>query len=339
MKTAAKQPAEYADVRRVGIPRALLWWRYGVLWQTFFEELGREVVVDDPSDADTLARGDALSVDECCLASKLYIGHAENLLESGDCDALFVPSYANVGRFHGFCTKFQALPDLVASTFSERRPRPRILSCLIEEQQTHTDERDAFLALGASLGEPPAKCAKAWRAAKRAQKRAWDAAAKAQELVLTEASSELDANRPLRILLAAHPYAAHDPMIGGQIADMLRGFGVVVLFADEHDHAASLSASFDFSETMPWIVNREIVGAISLLRGRVDGIVIVSAFPCGPDSMTNDAVALHMKGTPTLTLTVDAQSGSAGLETRIESFVDILKYRREGGYLHGKAAR
>ena len=60
----------------------------------------------------------------------------------------------------------------------------------------------------------------------------------------------------------------------------------------------------------------------------------MSAFPCGPDSMTDDAVARCIHGKPLLTLTVDAQSGTAGVETRIESFVDILTYQRKGGYLH-----
>ena len=40
---------------------------------------------------------------------------------------------------------------------------------------------------------------------------------------------------------------------------------------------------------MPWVVNRELIGAILLLHERIDGIVLVSAFPCGPDSMTDDA--------------------------------------------------
>lgn len=33
-------------------------------------------------------------------------------------------------------------------------------------------------------------------------------------------------------------------------------------------------------------------------------------------------------------LTVDAQGGTAGVETRVESFVDILSYQKKGGYLN-----
>ena len=70
-----------------------------------------------------------------------------------------------------------------------------------------------------------------------------------------------------------------------------------------------------------------------MLRGQVDGIVLVSAFPCGPDSMTDDAIMRYVQGLPILNLTIDAQSGTAGVETRIESFVDILRYQKLGGYV------
>ena len=140
------------------------------------------------------------------------------------------------------------------------------------------------------------------------------------------------AGRPLAILLVAHPYVAHDPCFGGQIAELLDGMGCVVAFADECDHDEALRASFDFSETLPWLVNRELVGAITLLHDRIDGIVLASAFPCGPDSMTDDAILRCIQGKPILNLTIDAQSGTAGLETRVESFVDILRYQQKGGY-------
>ena len=44
------QTTDWADVQVVGIPRALLFYRFGVLWTTFFESIGRTVVVSDPTD-------------------------------------------------------------------------------------------------------------------------------------------------------------------------------------------------------------------------------------------------------------------------------------------------
>ena len=56
---------------------------------------------------------------------------------------------------------------------------------------------------------------------------------------------------------------------------------------------------------------------------------MLTAFPCGTDSMVNEYVIRTFKDTPIITLTVDAQDGSAGIETRLESFVDIIALRKE----------
>ena len=104
------QTTDWADVQVVGIPRALLFYRFGVLWTTFFESIGRTVVVSDPTDKAIADGGDRLSVDECCLASKVFIGHVESL--AGRCDAVFVPCYPTSDHRSGFCTKFQSATDI-----------------------------------------------------------------------------------------------------------------------------------------------------------------------------------------------------------------------------------
>ena len=157
--------------------------------------------------------------------------------------------------------------------------------------------------------------------------------ARPSQLEAARAAARRPEDAPLAILLAAHPYLAHDAFMGGALTDLLESMNAVVLFADEADRERSLQASFDFSDTLPWIVNREIIGAITQLHHRVDGIVLVSAFPCGPDSMTDDAIVRCIQGKPVLNLTIDAQSGTAGLETRVESFIDILRYQKKGGYV------
>ena len=149
--------------RRIGMPRALLHYRYGTLWTTFFEALGCDVVLSDPTDRSTVAHGDALSNDECCLASKIYLGHVASLGDSDACDAVFVPSIANVGRRRGFCTKFQALPDLVANTFRDRGVR--VASCLADAVEGRSSLRDAFLELGGRFGASPHEAKRAWRSA------------------------------------------------------------------------------------------------------------------------------------------------------------------------------
>lgn len=326
----ADEHADLSDVKSVGIPRGLLYYRYGAMWETFFSELGRDVVISEPSDRGMFEAGDAVSVDECCLASKLYLGHVRSLL--GRVDALFVPSVIGMGHRKGFCTKFQALPDLVANSFANRDVR--IASCLVDGKGGHSEVRDSFLDLARRFGASPRESKRALKVALSAQEALDRSEQLAQSRILADAEAKPAESRPLRILVMAHPYVAHDPYIGEPVADMLEEMGSCVLFADRVDKERSFKKSLEFSETLPWMVNRELIGALMLLHEHVDGVVIVSAFPCGPDSMTNDAVTRRFRDKPTLLLTVDAQSGTAGMETRIESFIDILRYRGKGGYLH-----
>lgn len=324
--------ADLADVRRVGIPRALLYYRYGIAWRTFFEQLGCEVVLDAPSDRATLETGDHLSVDECCLASKLFLGHVSALVDEG-VDAVFVPSLMSFGRFETFCTKFQALPDLAENAFIVAGRRVRVISLRIDEPKGDAEE-DAYLGLAARFGASRKEAKRAYKAAADAQ-RAYDASmAREQEKLVKGLSKLPEAERPLTILIAAHPYVSHDPFVGGVVEDALREQGACVLFADETDRARALKRSYDFSHSIPWIVNRELIGSILMLHEHIDGIVLMSAYPCGPDSMCDDAIERCIKGKPILTLTVDAQAGTAGVETRVESFVDILSYQKKGGYLN-----
>ncbi|MDD7204349.1 MAG: acyl-CoA dehydratase activase-related protein [Coriobacteriaceae bacterium] len=323
--------ADCADIRRIGIPRALLYHRYGVLWETFFEKLGIEVVLSRPTDRAIVERGELLSNDECCLASKVYIGHVASLIEDEGCEAIFTPAVANFGKLERFCTKFQALPDLTANTF---RGQARFISCMVEEMIAKTDLAGAFAELAARFGAGKKHAKKIAQAACEAQLQADRTRARAQDKVLKELRKGAGENgSPLSILLVAHPYVAYDSYIGGAVTTAIEASGARLLLACESDHDKCYEASKDFSATMPWRINRELIGAILRTRASISGIVLLSAFPCGPDSMTNDAVMRCISGIPILNLTVDSQSGTAGLETRIESFVDILRYQQTGGYL------
>lgn len=117
------------------------------------------------------------------------------------------------------------------------------------------------------------------------------------------------------------------------IINSLKQLGCTVIFACDTDRTKAYKASLDFSSTMPWIINRELIGSVLMLKDQIDGIILISAFPCGPDSMTDDAIMRCIRGVPILNLMIDAQTGTAGVQTRLESFIDILQFQRKGGYV------
>ena len=82
------------------------------------------------------------------------------------------------------------------------------------------------------------------------------------------------------------------------------------------------------SKTLKWELSRELVGSIQMHRDKVDGLILLSAFPCGPDSMVNEMIIRKFTGLPILNIVLDNQDGTAGLETRLESFTDILKLKK-----------
>ena len=60
-----------------------------------------------------------------------------------------------------------------------------------------------------------------------------------------------------------------------------------------------------------------------MVKNRIDGVVFLSTFPCGLDSLANELVMRNIN-VPFLNLVIDDLDSLSGMETRIESFVDIL---------------
>ena len=297
----------------IGIPQALLYYRYGVLWQTFFEQLGCAVILSGESDQGMLSEGEALSDNECCLPAKMFAGHAARL--AGRCDYIFAPRLERLAKDEEFCVRFWGLTDVVRATF----PGTAVLSYNLQGQKAGSELR-GFLDLGHALGKGSARSLRAYHLAKSAQRTADTREAAGQTALLT---------RPgIKILLAAQPYISHDKLIGGPLVRLLRAQGAQPVFAEHCDRATCRKQSAGLTGSLYWTMNKEIVGAISLLRPQIDGVILVSAFPCGTDSLVNELILRRVKDFPITQIILDGQQGEAGLQTRIECFMDIVKERR-----------
>lgn len=298
----------------IGLPQAFLYYRWATLWRTFFGALGMDVVSSGKTNKEILEQGTALSVDEACLCAKIYLGHVKALI--GNCDYILVPRVSNFGYKRNMCTRFEALPDIVRNVF--RDTPQQFLTYNIDEIHKE-DEKTAFQRLGQQLGADRRAVKKAYAAAKSAEQKKWKQLVAGQE--------QLYKKEGIRILVAAHSYLIEDAYMGRPVMEMLRNFGVTPIRADIVERETAVKDSVMLSPTLKWEVSREIVGNLITHRDRIDGIVLLSAFPCGPDSMVNEIILRRVQGLPILNLTLDAQSGIAGVETRLESFVDIIRFK------------
>ena len=303
------------DMPVIGLPRAMLWHRYGALWQGFLESLGCECVTSGESSRVCAERGASLSCDESCLPSKLFIGHVAELKDK--CDAILIPRVASYGNSDNVCMKFCALYDIAANTF----PGIRLLSYDLDRAHGH-GEFGGFVGLGAQLGVNAARSAAAYARGQMRQRKCDTEAAQAFDIKLRSPAASP------KILFVAHLYNTRDAQIGEPVIRRLEALGATVLRSADADRARCLRSSYEEPSTLMWRFNREMTGAVRLYAGQADGIVLLSAFPCGPDSLVNELIIRRMRGKPVIHIAVDELQSENGLQTRLESFMDMIETRR-----------
>ena len=306
----------------IGIPRAFLYYKYGTLWEAFFNRLGVKYILSPETNARILGEGRQSSVDESCLPAKIYAGHAAALI--GKCDYIFIPRVENLGKGKSdvVCVRFFAAYDVIQNTFAARLKASgtKLLDCNVDIRTGITEEK-AFIRLGKSLGFGRRVSFAAYREARAAQND-YDARKNRNSLEL------LCSDKP-KILVIGHPYNIYDPLIGAPVTRFLERAGMAVILANEFDETLCRGAAARVSERLYWAYNKELAGAAALYAGGADGLVFITAFPCGPDSLVTELMLRKFRGVPKLNLIVDELQSEAGLNTRLESFCDIILNKRE----------
>lgn len=127
-----------------------------------------------------------------------------------------------------------------------------------------------------------------------------------------------------KVLLVGHSYVAEDALIGEPVERLLRREGLDVVRAEPFGRGRARGAR-RISRDLYWTYSRELLGAVADAGERVDGIVFLTSFPCGPDSLVTELCRLKLTRAPALELVLDGFYSDVGLQTRVESFADIVK--------------
>lgn len=300
----------------VGIPKALLYYRYKDLWIHFFEELGIDIIISPNTNRQILEDGKKYAVDETCLSLKIFLGHVYYLI--GQCDYILVPRMKSVKKKEKLCTNFQALYDLTRNIFDVP-----LLNYNIDVEKKE-DDFYAFVGMGLQLGFP-------YRESVAAYKKARELASIENEKRISKQKALLGKSTRTKILIAGHNYNLYDQYIGRPIIEYLEKQNIDLIYSDIYDQKYLNSEVERISKRNYWTWNREIIGAIAHYRKRIDGIILISTFPCGPDSLSNEMILRSVKDVPILTLVMDELNSEAGLVTRLESFIDMLEERSHHG--------
>jgi len=315
--------------RRIGICRALHAFNHNRLWQTFFAELGWEVVLSSPTGRSTVEQGVRLAPSELCLPVKAFLGHVAEVKEQ--VDVLFLPRIVcrrvAYDWFFG-CPKAIALPDLTRAVFDSL---PRVVEPILDGQlQT---EEAAFRAALSGFGRRT-EVRRAWRTAVLAA-RAGGQRTRAEGSPLhmfgSTAGSRSSSGTAVRIGVVGHPYLLFDSGLSLDVMDRLREAGAVPVVWFPNDVEVERESRKETA--LNWYYELELLAAARRMLevDRVDGLLLVASFACGTGAVTNEIVhreAVHSHGVPTVQVLLDEHTGEAGLITRIESFVDMLRLRK-----------
>lgn len=315
----------------IGIPRAMAYYYLYPFFLALFKELDIKVKLSGQTTKATLAKMSACPTDEPCLAVKLYFAHVQELLET-DCDYIFLPKIISVEKGNYCCPKFIGIPEMVRNTFAleQRGLFPRI--DYNHPKNMMNDFSQMIWTLNPKTGKIPKIIRNAWKFQEEFSK-----LPVREELTIVEAYQTLDrpyktnhkktdtGQEKITIGLIGHPYVLYE-WISHNLLHHLRAYGKVITpeMLDKPLVKRYLNQIYEGHQL--WNFEAQMLGAaLYLIENHiVNKLILVGLFECGPESVIEPyiEVASEKFGVPLLKLFLDDQTGEAGLQTRIEAFMD-----------------
>ena len=328
-------------MRRIGIPKALMYYRFFPLWSAFFQGLGFEVVTSDSIGRGLLGRGSIAYFEDSCLPMKLMVAHCLDLAEK--VDMLFAPRLISIHRKYIMCPKFRGVPDIVKlATGGQAEVIDEPFDSRLGSNPWGTFSR----AIGDRMGLKSREIRAASRVAFRLQAKFERDFPKRINGLSTGDLFHVEVPTPgtisppgdLNIAFIGHPYNLFDVDVGKDVIGMAKKLGCRIATADSLDGYEIDRRASHLSKEIYWSSGREIVGAALafLARDDIDGVVFLSSFKCGIDALLQEFLKRTFKAqgggnVPFLTLSLDEHTTVQGLTTRLEAFADISRERRSRG--------
>ncbi|NLY17743.1 MAG: 2-hydroxyglutaryl-CoA dehydratase [Clostridiaceae bacterium] len=294
---------------RVGIPKGLLYCKYHPFFKTFFGELGADIVTSGDTNKNIMDMGVKSCVDEACLPIKIYHGHVCSIIDK--CDYLVIPRIMSVRRHEYICPKFCGLPEMINHSI---QGLPEIT---FEPLYMQNDSQiyKWCLSAGSVVTGRKSKIKEAFELALKAQKR-----------------HSTGINIPgenLTVMLAGHPYIIYDGFLNMGIVKKLRSRKIGII-TEEFASKSILESQINKLTKRPfWTFQRNLYGAAAAFYHQqiINGIIYLSSFACGIDSVIVELIRFRVGEFPLLVLKLDEHTGEAGVDTRIEAFIDMLERR------------
>lgn len=334
---------EIKTTMQIGIPRAMSFYENYPFFFGFFTDLGIEIVLSDKTTKKTLSNGASLVVTETCLPVKVFVGHVLNLLDKG-VKNIFVPSLQSIEPKIYNCSKIRGLPDLIRNVVKKEF---NLIEATLDKSEKNQGFYEFLEEIVSNFGitdkQKIKKASKAgWKvynnfkvmtASGMDYKQAMNYALQGKVFIGQDVKEY-----PISIALVSHAYNIYDERTSMKIFDKLKHMDVKVYSAMQLTMEQMDEGINALGQNMYWANEREMTGCAGhyLKDNKIDGVITLTAFGCGPDSLMLERITRKSKqfNKPLLNLTIDEHTGEAGFITRLEAFVDMLYRKKRASILN-----
>jgi predicted CoA-substrate-specific enzyme activase len=310
----------------IGLPRVLNFFDFYPFWRAFFERLGYKVVNSDRSSQRIVEESLELFSAETCYPIKLVYGHIANLIAK-QVDTIFLPSLIKVADEEqeveqgGFiCPYVQSVASSIKARFDFKAAGIRFVDSPISFGHNPAELRQRFRRLQSDFHLSD-------RELKSAIETGLAAFSQYRRALQQEGKKVLDDIKPdeMVFVVVSRPYNGFDRRLSLELPDKARNLGMKVIPLD----FLPLSDNDVNMTNMYWRYGRRLLSAAHFIRKHPGLFAIyISSFGCGPDSFISHFFRKAMSGKPYLQLELDEHSADAGLITRVEAFLDSLRFHQ-----------
>ncbi|MFC1654397.1 acyl-CoA dehydratase activase-related protein, partial [Myxococcota bacterium] len=303
----------------VGVPMALSVHSLWPLYSWFFHSLGVKIEISTRIVPEGIAKQES----NYCFPVEIAHGAIQDVLDKG-ADYVFLPHFRDMPTTEDVhacvCPLTQGLPFFARHAFGLRDEQ--MLRPLVSLGGGFETSRSAFEGVAEQLGFTRAQGSRAYDAGVEHYRRFQVAYRELGKKVLGEVEEN-----PERVYIAllGRPYNAFTRDANMGIPRKFTSQGVTVIPFD--------MIYPDDAEIPPnnyWYYGQQNMKAVKQVR-KIDNLYLswISNFSCAPDSFMLHYVRWLMGQKPYLVLEIDSHTADAGLDTRVEAFLDIVEsYRR-----------
>ncbi len=329
-KEYAAPPETFVKKREytVGIPRAFSVYTLWPFYSWFFHTLGIDIHLSENICHEGIARTEG----SYCFPAEIAHGAVQDIVNYGS-DYIFVPHFRDLKSYeeHGhanFCPITQALPYYIKKAFSEM-DEDRFLTPVISFKYGLSKALESFVEMGNKLGISSREVEAAFNVANGKQEEFFK---RYREMGVEALKRAEELDHPV-IAVLGRPYNAftRDANMGIPLKFTSRGYSVIPFDILPFENE-------EIYDNMYWYYGQQDMKASVVLKGIKNIFVTyITNFSCAPDSFILHYIKWVMGTKPFLILELDSHSADAGIDTRIEAFLDIIDgYRLKFNEIEGE---